>query len=224
MIEVAELIKDGSLRGNYFAPDAYVQGDYEFGLIENRQGARLIALPEVLLQAIHTSLEQEVGPAAGLVLFNCGRWWGKNFYRRFSEELSDYYGKPLAQMEMVELLQCLKQCWKTHGWGTLDLTMDHYQQGFLVVKVCHSAFAETVASGNKPKCFLEAGIFSAFFSELTGRNLNCVQTSCESMGAECNHFVVGLLERLKPIEAWLEEGHDHGTIIELLTGSQNIAS
>ena len=219
MIEVAELIKEGSLRGNYFASDAYVQGDFEFGLIENRQGSRLLALPEVLLQAIHTSLEQEVGSAAGLVLFNCGRWWGKNFYRRFSEELSNYYGKPLVQMEMVELLQCLKQCWKTHGWGTLKLDLNYYQRGFLVIQVWHSPFAETVTSGNRPQCFLEAGIFSAFFSELTGRNLHCVQTACESTGADCNYFVVGLLERLKPIEAWLEEEQDHATIIERLAGS-----
>ena len=219
MIEVAELIKDGPLLGNYFALDAYVQGDYEFGLIENRQGARLIGLPEVLLQAIQTTLEQEVGPAAGLVLFNCGRWWGKNFYRRFSEELSNYYGKPLAQMEMVELLQCLKQCWKTHGWGTLDLDMDYYQQGFLVIKVANSAFAEISTSEDLPQCFLEAGIFSVFFSQITGRNLHCVQTSCESMGAECNHFVVGLSKRLEPVEAWLKEKQDHASIMELLAGS-----
>lgn len=217
MIEITDLIKDGPLRGNYFASDAYVQGDFEFGLIENRQGARLIALPEVLLQAIYASLETEVGSAAGVVLFNCGRWWGKNFYRRFNEELSEYYGKPLAQMEMVELLQSLKQCWKTHGWGIMDLIMDYYQQGFLVVKVENSAFAETATSEDKPQCFLEAGIFSSFFSELTGRNLHCVQTSCESMGADCNHFVVGLFERLEPVEAWLEEGKTHNAIIQSLT-------
>ncbi|ELS00379.1 putative hydrocarbon binding protein (contains V4R domain) [Xenococcus sp. PCC 7305] len=220
MIEVAELIKDSSLGGNYFATDAYVQGDYEFGLIENRQGSRLLALPEVLLKAIHTSLENEVGPAAGLVLFNCGRWWGKNFYRRFSEELSNYYGKPIAQMEMVELLQCLKQCWKSHGWGTMDLDMDYYQQGFLVVKVWNSAFAETATSGDTPKCFLEAGIFSVFFSQITGRNLHCVQTSCESMGAECNHFVVGLIDRLKPVEDWLKADQDHSQIMNRLAVAQ----
>ena len=38
----------------------------------------------------------------------------------------------------------------------------------------------------------------------------------ESVGAECNHFVVGLFERLKPVEAWLEEGQDHAEIIERL--------
>lgn len=219
MIQVSELVQDKSLFGNYFASDAYVQGDFEFGLIENRQGSRLIALPEVLLQAINVSLKEEVGSAAGIVLFNCGRWWGKNFYRRFDEELSEYYGKPIAQMEMVELLQSLKQCWKTHGWGIMNLEMDYYQQGFLVVTVENSAFAETANGENKPQCFLEAGIFSAFFSGLTGRNLHCVQTSCESMEAESNRFVVGILDRLKPVEGWLEENQDHETIMKRLTNS-----
>lgn len=219
MIEISELINEGSLQGNYFSSDAYVQGDFEFGLIENRQGARLIALPEVLLQAIYASLETEVGSAAGIVLFNCGRWWGKNFYRRFNEELSQYYDKPIAQMDMVELLQSLKQCWKTHGWGIMDLVMEYYQKGFLIIKVENSAFAETATSDNKPQCFLEAGIFSSFFSELTGRNLHCVQTACESMGAECNYFIVGLFERLQPVEAWLEEGKNHDIIIQNLTST-----
>lgn len=138
MISVADLVKDPIIPGNYYAADAYVQGDFETGLIENRKGARLIALPDILLQAIYAGLDQEVGQASGVVLFNCGRWWGKNFYRRFVEEVSEYYRRPLAEMEMVEFLQCLKECWKTHGWGTIDLDVSFYQQGFLVVKTWDS--------------------------------------------------------------------------------------
>jgi hypothetical protein len=219
MMEIAQLLENNSSIGNYFAPDAYLQGDFEFGLIENRQGSRLIALPEVLLQAIYAALENEVGPSAGVVLFNCGRWWGKNFYRRFGEELSKYYNKPLAQMEMVEFLQCFKQCWKTHGWGRIDLDFDYYQQGFAIAKIWNSAFAELAPQGNRPACFFESGILSTFFSQLTGRNLHCIQTSCESMGADCNNFILGLSERLKPVQSWLEEGQDHTAIMERLCRS-----
>ena len=219
MIEITELTQDEALRGNYFSRSAYVNGDFEFGLIENRQGARLIALPEILLQAIDVSLKDELGSAAGIVLFNCGRWWGKNFYRRFDQELSNYYGKPIAQMEMVQLLQSLKQCWQTHGWGILNLELDYYQQGFLVIEVQNSAFAETVTTKKQAQCFFEAGIFSAFFSTLTGQNLHCVQTSCESLGAASNYFVLGLLERLKPVEDWLAENQNHETIMKRLTTS-----
>lgn len=118
MITVADLIKDERLLGNYFAPDAYIKGDFESCLIENRRGEllcstawyRLLALPETRIQAIYAGLEKELGQSSGVVLFNCGRWWGKNFYARFVEEVSDYYSKNVAAMEMVEFLQCLKRC------------------------------------------------------------------------------------------------------------------
>ncbi len=38
MISITDLISQSSFVGNYFSPDAYVQGDFESGLIENRQG------------------------------------------------------------------------------------------------------------------------------------------------------------------------------------------
>jgi hypothetical protein len=219
MIDVAELVKEPFV-GNYFAPDAYIQGDIESGLIESRRGSRLLALPEPLLEGIYAALENELGQGSGLVLFNCGRWWGKNFYRRFAEDVQEYYGKSLAKMEMVEFLQCLKQCWKTHGWGILNVDLDYYYQGFLVVEVWNSAFIKAAPSGNSPMGFAEAGILSAFFSQLTGRDLHCVQTSCESMGAVSNHFIIGLSERIKPAQAWLEEEQDHDTIMERLCRSQ----
>lgn len=216
MISVADLVKDTPLKGNYFAPDAYVQGDFELGLLETRQGSRLIALPEVLLQGIFAGLEAEIGQASSIVLYNCGRWWGKNFYRRFIEEVSDYYEKPLAKMEMIEFMSCFKQCWKTHGWGVMNFDFDYYKQGFIVVQTWNSPFAANAPEGSQPACFLEAGILSAFFSQLTGKDLGCVQTSCESLGAEYNHFVIGLEERIKLASAWLEEGQDHATIMQRL--------
>lgn len=214
MINIADLISESSLPGNYFAPDAYVQGDFESGLIENRQGRRLLALPNTLLKGLYSGLTSEVGSAAGIVLYNCGNKWGKNFFRRFSEEVSQYYRKSVAEMEMVELVQCLKQCWLAHGWGTIDPNFDYYQQGFLVVEVKQSAFADVVESPQKPSCFIEAGLLSAFFSELSGTKLHCVQTTCESLGAKSNLFILGLAKRLQPVEAMVEKGQSHKLIVK----------
>ncbi len=152
MISVADLVKDQRLRGNYFAFNAYITGDFEAGLLENRRGDRLLALPQTLIQAIYSGIEKETGQAFGLVLANCGRWWGKNFYARFVEQLNEYYNKLLNEMEMVEFIQCLKQCWKSHGWGTFDLDMNYYNQGFIVVKIWNSAFAQQAPKVNKPVC------------------------------------------------------------------------
>ncbi|NET32550.1 MAG: 4-vinyl reductase [Cyanothece sp. SIO1E1] len=216
MIAVTDLLQAERLPGNYYAPDIYIRGDLERGLIENRRGDRLLALPQLLIQSIYAGLDAEIGQAASLVLFNCGQWWGKNFYTRFHEEVSTYYGHALSEMAMVEFSQCLQQYWKTLGWGSLELDFSYQQQGFIVVKTIASLFAQEAPLGDKPGCFLEAGVLSAFFSQLTGQQLHCVQTTCESLESDCNHFVLGLSERLKPIDAWIEEGHDHITIMDRL--------
>ena len=217
MISVANLIQEKSLKGNYFAPEAYVQGDFELGLLETRQGARLISLPEVFIEGVFAGLNEDVGQATGVVLYNCGRWWGKNFYRRFLEDTSEYYETSLAQMEMAQFLSCFKQCWKTHGWGVISFNFDYYPQGFIVASTVNSPFAQAAPKNQELSCQLEAGILSAFFSQLTGEeDLTCVQTSCESLGAEANSFIIGLEERLKVTKTWLEEGHDHAKIMELL--------
>lgn len=219
MIAVAELLAHKKLPDNYFSTRHYVQSDLELGILENRRGSRLIAIPETLIKALYAGLEQETGLAARLVLYNCGRWWGKNFYTRFSEELSDHYEKPIGDLPMVEFLQCLRQCWMTHGWGKLDLTADYSPQGFLLVKTWNAPMATQAPRLDRPVCFLDAGILASFFSQLTGQTLNCVQISCESLGADCNRFLLGLEERLEPIEAMVDDHQDYQAILQSLGGS-----
>ena len=216
MINVADLISESSLPGNYFAPNAYVQGNFESGLIENRQGGRLLALPNALIKGLYNGLASEVGSAAGIVLFKCGKKWGKNFFRRFSEELSQFYQKSVQEMEMIELVQCIKQCWKAHGWGIIELNFSYYEQGFIEIQVKNSAFIQSVESPEKPSCFVEAGLLSAFFSELSGTQLHCMQTSCESLGASSNLFILGLAKRLKPAEKMVEQKKNHDVIMQSL--------
>ncbi len=216
MISVADLLSDPRIPGNYYAHSVYVQGDLEMGLLESRRGDRLLALPETLIQAIYAGLAKETGQASHLVLFNCGRWWGKNFYTRFQDELADYYGTALTDMTTADFLQCLKQCWTTYGWGKIDLDYRHHAQGFLVIQTVNSPFANTTPPLGVPVCFLEAGVLSAFFSQLTGKTLHCVQISCESMAADYNRFVLGLPKRVEPAEAMVESHLDHETIMAKL--------
>lgn len=217
MISVADLLTNNRIPSNYFATDAYVRGDLELGLLENRQGDRLLAIPETLIQGIYSGLDKETGQASRLVLFNCGRWWGKNFYVRFCEQLTDYYSVSPADMPMVEFLQSLQQCWITHGWGKIELDQTYQNRGFLIIKAWNSPFAKLAPQGKQPMCFLEAGILSAFFSQLTGRELHCVQTTCESLGADCNRFVIGLTKRLEPAET-LVTNLEHEAIMQQISG------
>lgn len=216
MISVADLLTNNRIPGNYFATDVYVRSDLELGLLENRRGDRLLALPETLIQAIYSGLDKETGQATRLVLFNCGKWWGKNFYTRFRDELGDYYGQALSDMPMAEFLQCLQQCWITHGWGKIELNHQFQPSGYLVITTWNSPFARQAPAGTLPACYFEAGILSAFFSHLTGRELQCVQTTCESLGSEANRFVLGLAKRLDAIVPLVEQRAEHDTIMSKL--------
>lgn len=216
MVLVTDLLTDTSLTANYFATDVYVHGTLELGLLENRRGDRLLALPDTLIRAIYTGLDNETGQASMLVLYNCGRWWGKNFYTRFCEELTDYHNRPVSSLSMAEFMQALEQCWRTHGWGQISLDSSYREQGFLVLKIRASAFIYYAPKLERPVGFLETGALQAFFSELSGETLHCVQTACESLGAEENYFVLGLQDRLAIAETGVDQGLPHSEIMTLL--------
>ncbi|CAN1213377.1 V4R domain-containing protein [Tumidithrix helvetica PCC 7403] len=218
MISVADLLKDNRVPANYFDYGAYVRGDLELGLLESRRGDRLIAIPDTLIAALYAGLAKETGQASRLVLFNCGKWWGKNFYTRFSESIAEYYDQSLAEMEMITFLQCLKECWKTHGWGKFEFDPEHQAHGVLVIKTYNSPYSRQVPGENRPSCFLEAGILTSFFSRLTGRELLAAQTTCESRGEDCNRFIIGLSDRLAVVDKLLLEGLTHEAIVQQLIG------
>jgi predicted hydrocarbon binding protein len=216
MISVADLLVNNRIPGNFYATDTYVKSDLEMGLLETRRGDRLLALPETLIQAIYTGLERETGQASYLVLQNCGRWWGKTFYTRFREELTEYYGTSLAEMSMADFLKSLQSCWITYGWGRIEMDYSHSQQGLLLIKTWNSPFAKQFRNSDRPVCFLEMGILTAFFSQLTGKDLRCVQTACESLGADCNQFIIGLAKRMGTVDGMVEKRLDHNTILHSL--------
>jgi uncharacterized protein len=216
MISVAELLNEQNLPGNYFGYDTYVRGDLEIGILENRRGDRLIAIPDTLLSALYDGIAKETGQASRLVLVNCGKWWGKNFYTRFLNAVSEYYDLNLAEMDMATFVNCLQECWKTHGWGKIDLDPTYQKRGFLIVKTTNSPYAKQLQNVIRPSCYVEAGILTAFFARLTNRELEAVQISCETLGADCNRFVLGLGDRLSSVDVLIEEGMNWESIMERL--------
>jgi predicted hydrocarbon binding protein len=84
------------------------------------------------------------------------------------------------------------------------------------VKTYNSPYVRAIAGNKLPTGYLEAGILTSFFSRLTGRELLATQTTCESLGAGCNTYIIGLPERLQIVESFLAEGLDHDTILQRL--------
>ncbi|MFN5396702.1 MAG: 4-vinyl reductase, partial [Pseudanabaena sp.] len=119
MISVADLIKENRIPSNFFDYNSYVKGDLEIGLLENRRGDRLIAVPETLISSLYAGLAKETGQASRLVLFNCGKWWGKNFYTRFTESRVEYYSQSHCANDMINLNQSFKEILQTQCWGQI---------------------------------------------------------------------------------------------------------
>ena len=215
MIDVAELLGTPQKQGNVFSSDAYVNGETELGLIENRFGSRLVALPETLIQAIDSTLQYEIGGAKTLVQEQYGRWWGRTFYRRFQNEVQSYYEKPLNELTMIDFIQCLKQCWISYGWGTISINVDAYQQGYLVVILTDPPSSLSKDEEGNCSCAVEAGFLSGFLGQLTQQDLSTLEIPCQNSESTF-HFILGLPERLKPISALAEEGYGLSTIMERL--------
>ncbi|MFM7885339.1 MAG: V4R domain-containing protein [Pseudanabaena sp.] len=214
MISVADLIKENRIPANFFDYNAYIKGDLEIGILENRRGDRLLAVPDTLIASLHSVIAKETGQASRLVLFNCGKYWGKNFYTRVTESLEEYYCQTLAEMDMIIFIQSLKECWKTHGWGIFEFDPQYQAQGFIFVKTSNSPYAHKIEGNRLPTGYLEAGIFTSFFSRLIGRDLLAVQTTCESLGDSQNTYIIGLPERLQVVDSLLAEGLDHQAVLQ----------
>ncbi|MEN9215586.1 MAG: hypothetical protein Q6J44_06870 [Gloeomargarita sp. DG02_4_bins_56] len=202
--------------GDYFAPGAYVQGDLELGTLSNRRGNRLLAIPEYLVRAIYGGLEQEIGKAAPLVLQNCGRHWGQHFFARLSEELAEYYGKPLAELTMQELVYCLTRCWQVHGWGQLQFDWSWHTAGMICLQNQYSPWVKPNSGDGSPAAHVEVGLLEVLFQHITGRQVQCVQISCISLGHPSNQFLIGLPERLEPVADWVKSGLAAAAILERL--------
>ena len=226
MTTLQSLLQDNKVPGHCFAPDRYINVDIHSGLMESRGGYRLAAFPDALLRAIYSGLHYEAGQASRVILSNCGQQWGQEFYRRFEMEISEYFEQPLAELPLAVLLDSLQDLWATHGWGSLLVNLEYEQYGVIEISLTGSGFAQAAKEAmadpeqgqcSEPSCHLESGILASLFTALAGRSLHCVQTLCESMGAESNRFLVSTPERLRPVPDWIRQGIPHEEVVSRLS-------
>lgn len=203
-------------RGNLYAEGLYARTDVARGVTRNRLGTRLCALSSDFLIGLRRAITEECGSAAELVFKTCGTKWGRLYARRFEKELSEFYGRPLAEFTMATFMACLVELFSHHGWGKLRLDLDRYDKGLLLVELDNAIMAGLVQTAEQPVDTLFAGIFAGFFAELTGQDLDCVQTTCAACGAPTSRFIIGLRTRLESVPGWLQEGQSHDVIVTAL--------
>jgi len=199
---------------NHYRPEEYFTYNVTNGVIRNTAGTRMLTIPDELISGIHAALDDETGAAAPIVLYNCGRWWGRRFIERHADELRRFYRKEAGEIPLGFFLQVLRHVWSLHGWGRLDLSFELEEHGFIVVHVLNAPYSDTVGNVGRPTEALMAGVLAAVVTHLAGRDLECAQTSCTSKGERQASFLVGTHARVEVVRSWAKQERSHAQIVE----------
>ncbi len=182
-------VRTESIPSNYFSPRAYVQADSASGILSNREGKRLIAIPEVLLNCIHETLLTAAGEAASMAFYTFGYSWGKSFYSRVSKEIEGYYETAIADMNAPEFFAILQQLWGVHGLGKIIVDFSQAQDGLLLVTIENSGILKIKADAEVKSFSVESGFLGGWFSTLTGQNLIAAATEWDINSQRIQYLV-----------------------------------
>lgn len=209
-------VSDLPLAGNYFAGNDYLHAEPNSGMLRNRGGVRMVALPDDLLAGIYNAIEEVAGAKSGDVQAAIGRRWGAGAAEHFARELQAFYGKPLAELPFGLAVTAMRSAFRAHGWGTLHLDSSRYATGILIAELHHPVIGgDARRSGQKVEA-ITAGYLAAFFSNWAGRELGCMQTTGPSADAPLSRFVITIPQRLNLIREWADTSTPHDEIIAKL--------
>lgn len=192
----------------------YFRHDLQRGTLFNRYGTKMCYMPSELMLSLKQILAEETGEAWIGILKRAGRIWGRRVARRFEQEVTTFYGRPLHEMPVRELMSILEGHFAYHGWGDLTLDFDRAEHGFIMARLSNSAFVEITGRSPRPVDSLVCGLLSEFFCQLSERtDIDCVETECSAMGVPQCRFIIGTGARLSLVERMVDQGRSHEEIV-----------
>jgi uncharacterized protein len=189
-----------AIPSNYFTPRAYVQADPASGLLSTRQGKRLIAVPDMLVNSIHETLLEEAGEAASMALYTFGSGWGKSFYERARKEIESYYQTAIAQMNAAEFFAILQELWGVHGLGKVMVDFSNSKEGLLLVTIENSAISKIAPNCESKSFSVEAGFLAGWFSAYTHQHLSACATDW-NLNSGRTEYLIGAKSQIEQIES-----------------------
>jgi uncharacterized protein len=179
-----------SIPSNYFSPRAYVQSEPASGLLSTRQGKRLIAIPEMLINSIHETLLAEAGEAASMAFYTFGYSWGKSFYARARKEIETYYQNSISLMNAPEFFAILQELWGVHGLGKIMVDFANANDGLLLVTVENSGLSKIIPNAESKSFSVEAGFLAGWFSAFTHQDLGAYATKW-NLNKKRSEYLIG---------------------------------
>ncbi|MES1024243.1 V4R domain-containing protein [Gloeocapsa sp. BRSZ] len=182
----------------YFQTDAGVVTDWN-------EGRNLFASEDFIIGLIE-GLEEEVGNASTVVMYNIGYEWGNQDAQFFQQWFEKEYQKNILEANSMFMLEAWWWPFTAQGWGNWEVDMSEHKNGFMFVNIFDSAVARTLGDVGKPVCHVYAGLFAGFFSHVVKKPLNCIEIQCYSMGETYCKFLLGTQDRINAATFWQNEG------------------
>ncbi len=178
------------------------------GKIIDWNQSRDILVTEDFIIGLIEGLEQEIGSASSVVMYNIGAEWGRRDAKFFGQWFKEEFGyeKGIDQHILPYVLEAWWWPFTAQGWGNWDIDLSDQKNGFLFINIFDSAVARTLGDVGKPVCHIYAGLFSGFFSSLIKKELDCIEIQCYSMGETYCKFLLGKKETINAATFWQNEG------------------
>jgi uncharacterized protein len=206
-------------RHNYYSSDDFFRPDPAAGAVRDVYGRRGVRAADDFLAALAGALGQEVGDAAGEILYKLGVRWGAADMRALVGRAPREFGVDgVEQMNFNVLLETWRWPLTAAGWGTWRYDFRRARQGLPVVDLFHSATAAALGQSARPVCHLYAGLFAAGIGHLAGRELTGVELQCAATGADRCRFLVAAATRAATAAQLRDEGLSPDAILERLGG------
>lgn len=177
------------------------------GTIDDWNESRNILVSENFIIGLIAGLEEEVGDASGVLMYNIGQQWGQEDAKFFrSWFLKEYGYDDFSQLNLMYVLEAWWWPFIAQGWGNWEVDMSDQKNGFMFINIFDSAVARTLGDVGKPVCHIYAGLFAGFFSDLINKDLGCIELQCYAMGETYCKFLLGKKDRIDAASFWHNEG------------------
>jgi uncharacterized protein len=204
---------------NHYTDDQFFRHDAEKGIVTNVYGQRLLRVSEDFIVSILGGFDDELGDAAGEVMYHCGYEWAMEDMKNFTPRIQAEYEVAMNKMGMGLLLETWWWPLQIEGWGAWNYDFRQGKQGIVFIDLYESAIAQSLGNIGKVACHFYAGLFAGVFSVLSRRDLSCIEIQCYSMGEDHCKFMIATQKRVNAAAFWRQEGATFNDIMEKMSGT-----
>jgi uncharacterized protein len=204
---------------NHYTDDQFFKHDPRKGTLVNAYGQRVLRVSEDFLVAVLGGLEDELGDAAGEVMYKCGYEWGMEDMNSYTPRVQAEFEVAMNKMAMGLMLETWWWPLQIEGWGAWQYDLRQGKQGLIFIDLYESAVAQSLGNVGKVVCYFYAGMFAAVFGTLARRPLSCIEIQCYSMGEDHCKFLIATDKRVNAAAFWRQEGATFKDIMRKLNGA-----